>query len=55
MAIVHAISDVLDIDINRVKVIDSYKIRHWDSTRKNVNQNQLLYRNQIVISPSEQY
>jgi len=50
--IVHSISDILNVDIYRVKVVDSYYLldKAWSQTT--TNQNQLLYRNLIVVSPS---
>ena len=50
--IVHALSDVLNIDILRVKVVDSYLVKNDTFTKMNTYQNQLLYRNKIVVSPS---
>jgi hypothetical protein len=50
--IVHRISEILNIDIHRVKVVDSYilKDKAWSQTTN--AHNPLLYRNLIVISPS---
>jgi len=50
--VVHSISDALNIDIVRVRVVDSYIILNQTFGKANNNQNQLLYRNKIVISPS---
>jgi hypothetical protein len=49
---VHALSDVMNIDILRVKVIDSYIIKNDTFTKFTSYQNQLLYRNKVVVSPS---
>jgi hypothetical protein len=50
--LVHAISQVLDIDILRVKVVDSYIIKNQTWTKNTISKNQLYYRNRVVISPS---
>lgn len=42
----------MNIDILRVKVVDSYIVKNDTFTKMNTNQNQLLYRNKIVVSPS---
>jgi len=51
--LVHALSEILNIDIMRIRDVDSYQIQNKSFTQKLVNQNQLLYRNRIVISPSQ--
>lgn len=50
--LVHCISDILDIDILRVKIVDSYRIRNQTWGKYASHQNQLNYRNRFVISPS---
>jgi hypothetical protein len=50
--LVHAISQILNIDILRVKDVDSYVIQNNIWTKNTVNKNQLYYRNLIVVSPS---
>lgn len=50
--IVHAISQILNIDILRVKDVDSYIIQNNTWTKNTASKNQLYYRNLIVISPS---
>ena len=42
----------MNIDILRVKVVDSYIIKNDTFTKFTYYQNQLLYRNKIVVSPS---
>lgn len=50
--LVHAISQILNIDILRVKGVDSYIIKNQTWTKNKLSKNQLYYRNLIVISPS---
>lgn len=50
--LVHTISQILNIDILRVKVVDSYIIKNSTWTKNKAYKNQLSYRNLVVISPS---
>jgi ribonuclease HI len=50
--LVHAISQILNIDILRVKGVDSYIIKNQTWTKNKLSKNQLHYRNLIVVSPS---
>lgn len=50
--LVHAISQILNIDILRVKGMDSYIIKNQTWTKNKLSKNQLYYRNLIVVSPS---
>lgn len=50
--LVHRLSDVLDVDIVRVKVVDSYIKVNETYTKDEADENQLYYRHKIVVSPS---
>jgi hypothetical protein len=50
--LVHAVSQILNIDILRVKGVDSYIIKNQTWTKNRLSKNQLYYRNLIVVSPS---
>lgn len=50
--LVHSISQILNINILRVHDIDSYKLQDKTWSKSTINENQFVYRNIIVISPS---